>query len=68
MNELIKWAGQHSAPVVILLACGAALIFVFRYVVEKAVEAEFDKGNKRLELLIERRSSFEKKYFLTSTS
>lgn len=64
MNELIKWAGQYSAPVVILLACGAALIFVFRYVVEKAVESEFDKRNKRLELLLERRSNFEEKVLL----
>lgn len=64
VNELLKWAGQYSAPVVILLACGAALIFVFRYVVEKAVEAEFDKRTKRIELLLERRSNFEEKVLL----
>jgi len=64
LNELIKWVGQYSAPVVILLACGAALIFVFRYVVEKAVQSEFDKRNKRLELLLERRSNFEEKVLL----
>ena len=64
MNELIEWAGQYSAPVVFLLACGAALIFVFRFIVEKAVEAEFDKRNKRLELLLERRSNFEEKVLL----
>ena len=64
MNVLIEWAGQYSAPVVALLGCGAALVFVFRYIVEKVVEAEFDKRNKRLELLLERRSDFEEKLLL----
>jgi hypothetical protein len=49
---------------VFLLACGAVLVFVFRYIVEKAVEAEFDKRNKRIELLLTRRSNFEEKVLL----
>ena len=64
MDELLKWAGQYSAPVVILLACGAALIFAFQHVVEKAVEGEFEKRNKRIELLLQRRSNFEEKVLL----
>ena len=64
MDEILKWAGQYSAPVVILLACGAALIFVFQHVVEKSVESEFDKRNKRIELLLQRRSNFEEKVLL----
>jgi hypothetical protein len=64
MNEIIEWAGKYSAPAVFLLACGAVLVFVFRYIVEKAVEAEFDKRNKRIELLLTRRSDFEEKVLL----
>ncbi len=64
VDVLLKWAGQYSAPVVILLACGAALIFAFRHVVEKAVEGEFEKRNKRIELLLKRRSNFEEKVLL----
>ena len=64
MDELMKWAGQYSAPVIILLSCGYALIFIFQHVVKKAVEAEFDKRNKRLELLLQRRSNFEEKVLL----
>ncbi len=64
VDEILKWAGQYSAPVVILLAFGAALIFVFQQVVKKVVETEFDKRNKRLELLLQRRSNFEEKVLL----
>jgi len=66
VNELLNWAGQYSAPVVIVLACGAALIFVFRHVVEKSVEAEFDKRNKRWLLSIFDKSRKEKKYLSPS--
>lgn len=64
MDQLINWAGQYSAPVVFLLAFGAALIFVFQHSVKKVVEAEFDKRHKRIELLLQRRSNFEEKVLL----
>ncbi len=64
VNELINWIRQYSIPVVILLACGAALVFVLRHVVEKAVDNQFEKRQKRLELLLERRSKFEEKVLL----
>jgi hypothetical protein len=64
VDELLEWAGQYSAPVVIPLACGATLIFIFQHVVKKAVEVEFDNRNKRLELLLQRRSNFEEKVLL----
>ena len=64
MNQIIEWAAKYSAPVVILFVCGAALVFVLRLVVEKTVEAVFEKRNKRLELLLERRSGFEEKVLL----
>lgn len=67
MSILLTWAGEYSASVVILFVCGAALIFVFRHIVEKVVEAEeaeFDKRNKHLELCLERRSGFEEKILI----
>lgn len=64
MDHLIQWANNYSAPVAILLAIGAALVFVLRHVVVKAVEVEFERRNKRLELLLQRRSNFEEKVLL----
>lgn len=64
MNVIIEWIQKYSAPVVILLACGAALIFLLQQVVEKSVESEFEKRNKRIELLLTRRSNFEEKVLL----
>jgi hypothetical protein len=64
VNQLIEWAAKYSTPVFVLLACGAVLIYILRLVVEKTVEAEFKVRNKRLELLLERRSGFEEKVLL----
>lgn len=64
MDLIIAWIEKYSAPVVVLLACGAALIFLLQQVVEKSVESEFEKRNKRFELLLSRRSNFEEKVLL----
>lgn len=64
MELILEWAKTYSTPVVVLLGFGAALVFVLRMIVEKAVEAQFDARNKRLELLLQRRSAFEEKILL----
>lgn len=64
MELILEWAKTYSAPVVALLAFGAALVYLFQKIIEKAIEAQFDTRNKRLELLLQRRSSFEEKILL----
>ena len=64
MEQLLTWAANYSMPVLILLAIGSAFTFVFQKIVEKAVEAQFDRRTKRIELLLEKRSNFEEKVLL----
>lgn len=61
MEVILEWAKDYSAPVVLLLAFGAALLFVFQRLAEKSVESMFERRNQRIELLLRRRSSFEEK-------
>jgi hypothetical protein len=36
MNELLKWLGEYSLPVVILIVIGGGFLFVFQKAAEKA--------------------------------
>jgi hypothetical protein len=64
METLIAWASKYSAPVLLLLCIGAALIFVLKAVTERTIEAEFARLSKELELKLERRSEFEQQVLL----
>jgi hypothetical protein len=64
MDQLLKWLGQYSAPVVLLLALGAVLIYVIQQVVERVIDGKFAEHDKRMELLLVRRSKFEEKVLL----
>src|SRR5262245_8473432 len=61
MEAILKWLSAYSLPVVILLAIGAAFLFVFQKIAEKAVAQAFDRHAKALELRLTRRSAFEEK-------
>jgi hypothetical protein len=64
MDQILAWANDYSALGATFLVGGAALVYVIRIVVDKAIAAEFDKRNKRLELLLKRRSDFEERVLL----
>jgi hypothetical protein len=51
-------------PVVVLLALGAAAIYVLKNVMENAISAQFDKHTRQIALLLERRARFEEKILL----
>jgi hypothetical protein len=61
MNEILKWLGEYSLPVVILIGIGGGFLFVFQKAAEKAVAQAFDRHAKALELRLARRSAFEEK-------
>jgi len=64
MEQLLTWLGQYSAPVVMLLALGAVLIYGIQRIVERVIEGKFAEHDKRMELLLVRRSNFEEKVLL----
>ena len=64
METLLNWLSQYSTPIVVLLALGAAVIYVLKNVMENAISAEFDRQSKGIELLLERRARFEEKILL----
>jgi hypothetical protein len=51
MNEILKWLGEYSLPVVILIAIDGGFLFVFQKAAEKAVAQAFDRHAKALELV-----------------
>jgi hypothetical protein len=59
MNELLKWLGEYSLPVVILIVIGGGFLFVFQKAAEKASPGI--RHAKALELRLTRRSTFEEK-------
>jgi hypothetical protein len=59
MGVVLAWLQQYSAPVVVLIALGAAALYVVKLVVERSVEAGFDQRAKVMELALQRRSAFE---------
>jgi hypothetical protein len=61
MTQLLEWLTEYSLAVVLLIAFGAALLFVTKLIVEKSVAYEFDSKSKVFEKLLERRSAFEDK-------
>ncbi len=61
MTQLLDWLTKYSPAVVLLLALGAALLFVTKIVVERSIASEFDAKSKIFETLLERRSAFEEK-------
>ena len=56
MDALMSWLADYSPLVVVLLAVGAAFLFVARTVVEKAVTARLDAYAEDLRLRLGRRS------------
>lgn len=64
MEVILSWLSRYSAPIVVLLAIGAGLLYLTKIVTEKAVASEFDRRMKVLTLAIERRSRFEEKILL----
>jgi hypothetical protein len=61
MTEIISWLKEYSPPVVLLLAIGAAVLYVIRLAVEKSIAANFDARAKETELLLQTRSTFRDK-------
>ena len=61
MSEILQWLKDYSPGVVLLIALGAALVFVIKLIVEKSIESTFDARTKQLEKALERRSTFEEK-------
>ena len=64
MESLIEWAAQYSAPILVLLCIGAAMIYVLKLVTERTLEAKFSQMRKYIELSLERRSGFEQQVLL----
>jgi hypothetical protein len=61
MTQLLDWLTKYSPAVVLLIAFGAALLFVIKLIVEKSIASEFDAKSKVFETLLKRRSAFEEK-------
>jgi hypothetical protein len=61
MEDLVKWLQLYSPVVTGGLAVGAGLLFVMKVVIERAVEAQFMRLQKEIELRLERRSRFEER-------
>src|SRR2546430_7372581 len=61
MTELLEWLAKYSPAVVVLLALGAALLFVIKLIVEKSIASEFDAKSKMFDAVLKRRSAFEEK-------
>jgi hypothetical protein len=64
MDSVLGWLTKYSPPIVLLIALGAALIFVLKYVTENAISAQFDQYKKEVNLRLERRSNFEERILL----
>jgi len=64
MITLVQWLQTYSLPVVLLLVLGAALAFVVKLVVERALDARFGRLAKDIELRLERMSRFQEKVLL----
>jgi hypothetical protein len=61
MGDLLTWLQDYSPLVVILLAVGAAFLYVAKIVVEKTVTARLDAYAEESRLRLGRRSGFEEK-------
>lgn len=61
MNQIVEWLAKYSPAVALLLACGAAMLFVVKIIVEKSIASQFDAKSKLFEALLKRRSAFEEK-------
>ena len=61
MTSILEWFEEYSFGIVLLLVLASALIYVIRIVVEKAVNARFDKYSTELALSLGRRSNFEER-------
>jgi hypothetical protein len=49
MTQLLEWLTRYSPAVVLLIAFGAAMLFVTKLIVEKSVAYEFDTKTKVFE-------------------
>ncbi len=64
MDQIASWFTTYSPPAALLLIVGAAIIFVLRLTVERAIDGRFEQQNRILALALERRSRFEEKILL----
>ena len=64
MKDLLDWLTQYSPPVVLLIALGAAFLWVAKVILERSIASGFDAQSKRLEMALTRRSAFEEKVLL----
>ncbi len=46
MAELLDWLTKYSPAVVLLIALGAAVLFVIKLIVEKSISSGFDAKTK----------------------
>jgi len=58
MEKILEWASQYSLPVLVLICVGTAIIFILKMITERAIETQFNRYSKELELKLERRSEF----------
>ncbi|WP_114748911.1 hypothetical protein [Pleomorphovibrio marinus] len=64
MEDILNWVSTYSPPIILLIALGASLIYIIKQVTEKAINHQFDKYKKEVELKLERRSSFEERVLI----
>jgi hypothetical protein len=64
MSEILEWVTRYSPPVILLLAAGAAVVYVLEHATEQAIKTQFDRYSKEMELRLKRRSDFEQKILL----
>ena len=61
MDQIILWLKEYSPPVALLLMIGIAAAYFLKLVIEKQIDKSFQAANRRIELLLARRSAFEEK-------
>ena len=61
MIQLLDWLTKYSPAVVVLIALGAAMLFVTKLIMERSIAYPFDTKSKFFDKLLERRSAFEDK-------
>lgn len=64
MTQLLDWLTQYSPPIVLLIALGAAFLWVAKVILERSIASGFAAQSKRLEMALTRRSAFEEKVLL----
>jgi hypothetical protein len=66
MDQILTWIATYSPLTALLLAIGAAALFVLQKTTEKAITSQFEKHSKEVELRLERVSRFREHILLES--